>query len=154
MKISEHVSYKEATYSQTATRNDINNDPNTEQLLAIKILADKLFEPLREWVGGPVKINSCFRSEELNKRIGGAESSQHMCNNGSAMDLDDSYAYKTNAEMFFHIKDHLDFDQLIWEFGDNYNPDWIHVSYKKEGNRKNVLKASKINGKTKYLTWE
>ena len=105
MKISEHISYKEATYSQTAIRNDIPNDPNEEQLERIKLAAEKLFEPLREWVGGPIKINSCFRSELLNKRIGGSKSSQHMANNGAAFDLDDTYGHKTNSEMFHYIKD-------------------------------------------------
>ena len=154
MKISEHISYKEATYSQTAIRNDIPNDPNEEQLERIKLAAEKLFEPLREWVGGPIKINSCFRSELLNKRIGGSKSSQHMANNGAAFDLDDTYGHKTNSEMFHYIKDNLDFDQLIWEFGTDKNPNWVHVSYKKENNRKSILKACKINGKTKYLKWE
>ena len=154
MKVSNHVSYKEVTYSQTAIRNDIKNDPNRSQMDRIILLANNLFEPLREWVGGPIKINSCFRSEELNTRIGGAKSSQHMANNGAAMDLDDTYGHKTNAQMFHYIKDNLDFDQLIWEFGTDDNPNWIHVSYKEEGNRKNVLKACKINGRTKYLNWE
>jgi hypothetical protein len=120
----------------------------------IILLANNLFEPLREWVGGPIKINSCFRSEELNTRIGGSKSSQHMANNGAAMDLDDTYGHKTNAQMFHYIKDNLDFDQLIWEFGTDDNPSWVHVSYKEEGNRKNILKACKINGRTKYLNWE
>lgn len=153
MKISPHVSYKEATYSETATRNDIDNEPNAKQLLRIKVLCDNLFEPLRDWVNGPIKINSCFRSEELNTRIGGASSSQHMANNGAAMDIDDTYGYKTNAEMFFYIKENLEFDQAIWEFGDDDNPDWIHVSYNKGNNRGQILKACKVDGRTKYLTW-
>ena len=154
MKVSPHLSYKEVTYSETAIRNDIDNQPNALQLLAIKIMADCLFEPLRDWVGGPVKVNSCFRSEELNEKIGGAKNSQHMANNGAAIDIDDSYDHKTNAEMFYHIKDRLDFDQLIWEYGTDKNPDWVHMSYKKEGNRKQVLKAVKVNGKTEYLNWD
>lgn len=154
MKISPHVSYSEVIYSQTAMRNDIDNEPTAAQLIRIKLFADMLFEPLREWVGGAVKINSCFRSEELNKRIGGASSSQHMANNGAAMDLDDTYKHKTNAEMFYYIKDNLDFDQLIWEFGTDKNPNWVHVSYKKEGNRKQVLRAIKDDdGRTKYVNY-
>lgn len=154
MKISPHVSYSEVIYSQTAIRNDIYNEPTAAQLIRIKVFADRLFEPLREWVGGAVKINSCFRSEELNKRIGGAASSQHMANNGAAMDLDDTYKHKTNSEMFYYIKDHLDFDQLIWEFGDDKNPNWVHVSYKSEGNRKQVLRAIKDDsGRTKYVNY-
>jgi hypothetical protein len=153
MKISPHVSYKEATYSETATRNDIDNEPNAKQLLRIKVLCDNLFESLRDWVNGPIKINSCFRSEELNTRIGGASSSQHMANNGAAMDIDDTYGYRTNAEMFFYIKDNLEFDQMIWEFGDDDNPDWVHVSYNRGDNRGQILKACKVDGRTKYLTW-
>lgn len=153
MKISPHVSYKEATYSETATRNDIDNEPNAKQLLRIKVLCDNLFEPLRDWVNGPIKINSCFRSEELNTRIGGASSSQHMANNGAAMDIDDTYGYRTNAEMFFYINDNLEFDQMIWEFGDDDNPDWVHVSYNRGDNRGQILKACKVDGRTKYLTW-
>jgi len=154
MKISEHVSYKEVTYSQTAIRNDINNEPNDEQLYRIIRISENIFEPLREWVGGPVKINSCFRSAELNKRIGGAQSSQHCANKGAAFDLDDTYGHKTNAEMFYHIKDNLDFDQLIWEFGTDKNPNWVHVSYNEGNNRGQILKACKVNGRTKYLNWE
>lgn len=151
MMISSYVSYKEVVYSQTAIRNDIDNSPTIPQLRNIRDAAEDLFDLLRDWVGGPVKINSCFRSEELNKRIGGARSSQHLANNGAAFDIDDTYGHKTNAQMFYYIKENLDFDQLIWEFGDDDNPDWVHVSYKSEGNRKQVLKAVKENGKTKYM---
>ena len=150
--ISSYVSYNEVVYSQTAIRNDIENSPNITQLSNIRVAAEELFDVLRDWVGGPVKINSCFRSEELNNRIGGAKSSQHMANNGGAFDIDDTYKHKTNAQMFQHIKDNLDFDQLIWEFGDDNNPNWVHVSYKSEGNRKQVLRAIKDDdGRTKYI---
>jgi zinc D-Ala-D-Ala carboxypeptidase len=67
------------------------------------------------------------------------------------MDVDDIYGHKTNAEMFEYIKENLDFDQMIWEFGSDENPDWIHVSYRSvDENRKRCLKAYKENGKTKY----
>ena len=79
------------------------------------------------WVGGPIKINSFFRSIELNEAIGGSSTSQHC--EGRAMDIDDTYGCKTNSEMFNYIKDNLDFDQLIWEFGDDEEPNWIHVSW-------------------------
>jgi zinc D-Ala-D-Ala carboxypeptidase len=151
MMISSYVSYNEVVYSQTAIRNDIENSPNIPQLANIREAAEELFDVLRDWVGGPVKINSCFRSEELNKRIGGAKSSQHLANNGAAFDIDDTYGHKTNAQMFRYIKDNLEFDQLIWEFGDDKNPDWVHMSYKSEGNRKQILKALKVDGKTKYI---
>ena len=154
MKISDHVSYNEVTYSQTAIRNDINNEPNDAQLDRIIRISENIFEPLREWVGGPIKINSCFRSEELNKRIGGASSSQHCANKGAAFDLDDTYGHKTNAEMFYYIQDEVDFDQLIWEFGTDENPNWVHVSYNEGNNRGQILKACKVDGKTRYLNWE
>ena len=113
------------------------------------ILAHKVFEPLRKWVGGPIKINSFFRSPKLNKAIGGSSKSQHC--QGRAIDIDDVYGHKTNAEMFEYIKDNLDFDKMIWEFGDDNNPDWVHVSYcSTDENRRRCLKAYRENGETKY----
>ena len=108
-KISEHVSYKEATKSNTASRLGIDNTPNSYHLSNMGILADKLFEPLRRWVGGPIKINSFYRSPDLNTAIGGSSSSQHC--QGRAVDIDDTFGYKSNAEMFAYIKNNLDFDQ-------------------------------------------
>lgn len=149
MKISEHISYKEAIKSNTATRLNIKNEPNDYQVTNMVGIAHNVFEPLREYVGGPIKINSMFRCEELNRAIGGSSRSQHC--EGRAIDLDDTFRYKTNAEMFEFIRKNLSFDQLIWEFGDDNNPDWVHVSYvSKEENRKRVMRAEKINGKTKY----
>ena len=113
-------------------------------------VAENLFEPLREWVGGPIKVNSFFRGEPVNTAIGGSKTSQHM--KGQAIDIDDTFGYKTNAEMYHYIKDNLDFDQMIWEFGDDDNPDWVHVSYvSPEKNRNRCLKAYRENGKTKYM---
>ena len=147
--ISKHISYKEGVYSNTATRRGIDNTPGNEQLDNMELIANEIFEPLREWVGGPIKINSFFRCPELNTAIGGSKSSQHM--KGQAMDLDDTFGYKTNAEMYHYIKDNMDFDQLIWEFGDNENPNWIHVSYvTHRANRKKLTVAFKKNGRTAY----
>tara|TARA_Y100001938_G_C7979646_1_gene373725 strand:- start:16 stop:477 length:462 start_codon:yes stop_codon:yes gene_type:complete len=150
MKISRHITYAEAIHSNTAKRKGIDNTPNPQQLDTMKVTAEKIFEPLREWVGGPIKVSSFFRSPELNTAIGGVASSQHC--KGQALDLDDVYGYKTNAEMFMYIREHIDFDQLIWEFGTDVSPNWIHVSYvNKEENRKRCLKAYKDEqGKTKY----
>jgi len=148
-KISKHVSYKEATFSQTATRKDIDNIPSPEILERMKTVAENIFEPLRAHVGGPIKINSFYRSINLNVAIGGAKSSQHT--RGEAMDIDDTLGCMSNKDMFEFIKDELDFDQLIWEFGDDDNPAWVHVSYvSPENNRRRILKASKKNGKTMY----
>ena len=149
-KISKHVSYKEGVRSRTADRRGLDNTPNESQLKCMKEIAEGLFEPLREWVGGPIKINSFFRGEPVNTAIGGSKYSQHM--KGQAIDIDDTFGHKTNAEMYHYIKDNLDFDQLIWEFGDDKNPNWIHVSYvTNRENRKKLTIAKKVNGKTKYI---
>ena len=149
MRISKHISYKEATQSQTAARKGISNDPDAYQLQNMQLLAEKVFEPIREHFGVPIAINSFFRSQKLNKAIGGASGSQHT--QGRAIDIDDTLGGVSNKQMFEYIKNHLDFDQLIWEFGDNNNPAWVHVSYVSEiENRRRVLKASKKNGKTVY----
>ena len=148
--ISKNISIKEGVYSNTATRRGIDNVPNEEQLSNMKILAEKVFQPLREWVGKPIKINSFFRSPELNTAIGGSGKSQHC--KGQAIDIDDTFGYKTNAEMYHWIKDNLEFDQMIWEFGDDKNPNWVHISYvSKSENRNRCLKAYKDKGKTKYM---
>ena len=147
--ISEHISYKEGVYSNTATRRGIDNTPDDDQLSNMELVAEEVFEPLRNYVGGPIKINSFFRSPELNTAIGGSHKSQHC--KGQAIDIDDTFGRCTNAEMYHFIKDHLDFDQMIWEFGDDDNPDWVHVSYvSEEDNRNRCLKAYREKGKTKY----
>ena len=147
--ISKHISYKEGVYSTTATRRGIDNVPNDEQLDNMELIAEKVFEPLRKYVGGPVKINSFFRSVKLNKAIGGSSKSQHC--KGQAIDIDDTFGVVANSDMYNYIKNNLDFDQIIWEFGDDDNPNWVHVSYvSKEDNRNRCLLAYKENKKTKY----
>jgi hypothetical protein len=149
-RISKHISYKEATRSATALRLGIENIPNEYQLQNMEMVAKKVFEPLREAVDAPIKINSFFRCEELNKAIGGSSKSQHC--QGRAIDIDDVYGNVSNAFMYYYIKDNLDFDQLIWEFGTDDSPDWVHVSYVDEdSNRKRCLKAYREDGKTKYI---
>tara|TARA_R100001510_G_scaffold46878_1_gene43951 strand:- start:77 stop:532 length:456 start_codon:yes stop_codon:yes gene_type:complete len=148
--ISKHISNKEGVYSNTALRRGIENKPNKEQLANMKLIAEKIFEPLRSFVGGPIKINSFFRCPELNTAIGGSKTSQHC--KGQAMDIDDTFGKATNAEMYNWIKENLDFDQMIWEFGDNDNPNWVHISYvSPDKNRNRCLKAYKDKGKTKYI---
>jgi len=149
MKISNHITYAEAIHSNTAKRKQIDNTPNQTQVDAMKLLADKIFEPLRKWVGGPIKVNSFFRSVALNEKIGGVASSQHC--KGQAIDIDDVYGYKSNAEMYKWVKENLDFDQMIWEFGTDMQPNWIHMSYvSEEENRNKCLKAYKEDRRTKY----
>jgi len=148
--ISKHVSWHEGTYSRTGERRDLDNTPNEDQLKCMKEVAENLFEPLREWVGGGIKINSFFRGEPVNTAIGGSTRSQHM--KGQAIDIDDTFGHKTNAEMYHYIKDNLDFDQMIWEFGTDKNPNWLHISWvSHRPNRKKLTIAKKVNGRTKYI---
>jgi len=166
MNISKHVSLHEATFSQTAYTEGIENTPNPDQLANIQALCENIFEPLREWVGGPIQINSVFRGPELNAAIRGAsKTSQHCANNGAAMDIDDKYfrvgvTSKNNADMFYFIKNNLEFDQLIWEFEDPDStpekpcPKWVHVSFRRDGqNRGQILHATKKNGRVSYPLW-
>tara|TARA_B100001094_G_C17863791_1_gene638703 strand:- start:195 stop:665 length:471 start_codon:yes stop_codon:yes gene_type:complete len=149
-KISKHISWREGTYSRTGERRDLDNTPNEDQLKCMKEVAENLFEPLREWVGGGIKINSFFRGEPVNTAIGGSTRSQHM--KGQAIDIDDTFGHKTNAEMYHYIKDNLDFDQMIWEFGNDKNPNWLHISWvSHRPNRKKLTIAKKVNGRTKYI---
>ena len=135
MNISKHISIKEATKSNTANMQSI---------------AENIFEPLREYIGEPIYVSSFYRSPDLNKAIGGSKNSQHC--KGEAIDIDDVYSNKfKNVDYFNYIKDNLDYDQLIWEFGDEESPSWVHVSYKANGNRGRTLKAYKENGQTKYM---
>ena len=148
--ISKHISWHEGTYSRTGERKDIDNTPNEDQLKCMQEVANNLFEPLRKWVGGGIKINSFFRGEPVNTAIGGSTRSQHM--KGQAIDIDDTFGHKTNAEMYHYIKDNLDFDQLIWEFGNDENPNWVHISWvSHRPNRKKLTIAKKVNGRTKYV---
>ena len=150
MKISDHITYAEAIHSNTAKRRGIDNTPNPTQVETMKVTAEKIFEPLRKFVGGPIKVNSFFRSPELNTAIGGSKTSQHC--KGQAIDIDDVFGYRTNAEMYNWIKENLNFDQMIWEFGTDMNPNWVHISYvSDEDNRNRCLKAYKDEyNKTKY----
>ena len=147
--ISKHISSKEGVYSRTATRLNIDNAPTDEHERNMVLVAEEIFEPLRIYVGGPIKINSFYRSPELNRAIGGSSKSQHC--KGQAIDIDDTFGKMSNAEMYEFIKENLDFDQMIWEFGSDKNPDWVHVSYvSPEKNRNRCLKAYKEKGKTNY----
>ena len=151
-RISQHISYKEATYSATAKRENISNEPTEEHLRAMKQLAEKVFEPVRKHFARPILVNSFYRSPELNAASGGSSRSQHRF--GEAIDIDATNGF-TNADIFHFIKDNLDWDQMIWEFGDDTNPNWVHVSYKLTGtNRRKLTQAVKIDGKTRYIEWK
>jgi hypothetical protein len=146
MNISKHITFAEATKSNTATRLGIDNNPSPEIIETMKATAENVFEPIREQCG-PIRISSFYRSPELNRAIGGAKISQHC--KGEAIDI--QVINVTNAELF-RIACELDqFDQIIWEFGTKDEPDWVHVSFKKDGNRKQILRATKIGKRTTYV---
>ena len=144
MNLSKHVTLAEFENSPTATTHGINNKMNASQIASAKLLCENVFEPLRNHLNTPIKISSGYRSPQLNKIIKGSLSSQHC--KAEAMDI------KIDAKGFHFIKDKLEFDQLIWEFGNDENPQWVHVSYSSR-NRKQVLKATKKNGKTIYSNY-
>ena len=150
MKLSKNLSLKEVVKSNTAIKNGLDNHPKEEHLENLKAVAANIFQPIRDYFKKPIAVTSGYRGEELNKLIGGSMSSQHC--KGEALDIDaDVYKGLTNAEIFNYIALTLDFDQLIWEFGDEKQPNWIHVSYTtSRPNRKEMLAAYRENGKTRY----
>ena len=155
MKLSRNLTLKEATYSATAIKNGLNNQPNIGQLEVLKALAVNVFEPCRGFVGGALKVTSGYRGPQLNSLIGGSLTSDHCISDHTtaALDLDcDVYKHGTNAELFHFIKDSLEFKQLIWEFGDDEQPNWVHVSWSTNArfNKREVLIAKRINGRTNY----
>ena len=152
MQLSENLSLAEVIRSETAKRNGISNKPSPRHLENLKIITVNIFQPIRNFFQRAVHLSSGYRSEELNAFINGSKSSQHCT--GEALDIDMDGTEVTNKEVFDYIKDNLEFDQLIWEFGTNDNPDWVHVSYKASGKqRKQVLKAIKVKGKTVYVPY-
>ena len=154
MQISKHLSLAEVSRSETAKRKGINNTPSGEHLENFKKLAENIFEPIREHFGVPIHISSAYRSADLNRAVGGSSSSQHCSAEAIDIDMDGSPNGVTNKMVFDFIKDNLNFDQLLWEFGNDTTPDWVHVSYESTGKqRKQILKVIKANGKTSYVPY-
>ena len=151
MKLSENLELAEVLRSESAKRNGIANIPTKEHIENLKALAVNIFQPIRDHFKVPIRISSGYRSKELNKRIGGSQTSQHS--KGQAIDIDQDGTSITNKQVFDFILENLDFDQLIWEFGTNNNPDWVHVSCS-DKNRKQVLRAYKLHNKTVYVPYE
>ena len=132
MNISKHITLTEATQSDTATRNGINNTPDTATIERMKLVAEKCFEPLREWYGKPIRINSFYRSQSLNVKVGGSATSQHC--KGEAIDIS-AGSKEENKKLFDWLCANVEFDQCINE----YDFTWVHISYKSKGNRKQKL---------------
>jgi hypothetical protein len=153
MQLSKNLSLAEVIRSETAKRKGISNMPTEAHIANFKLLAEKVFQPIREHFGCPIHISSGYRSKALNESIKGSSTSQHC--SGEAIDIDMDGTAITNAAIFNYIKDNLEFDQLIWEFGTDTNPDWVHVSYESTGKqRKQILKAKKAGGKTTYVPYK
>ena len=152
MKISAHLNLAEVTRSDSAKRHNIDNTPTPEHLENFKLLAEKVFEPIRLHFKTPIFISSGYRSKALNDLIKGSASSQHCKGEAIDIDMDGSKGGVTNKMVFDFIVSRLDFDQCIHEFGTDENPDWVHVSYTKGKNRKQKLRAVRTNGKTSYIT--
>jgi zinc D-Ala-D-Ala carboxypeptidase len=150
MNLSKNFSLAEMTKSVTAKRLGIDNTPNEQQIEFLIELCENVLQPLRDKMG-PILITSGLRVPKLNKAVGGSTTSQHCALNGAAADIDMD---AKNAEIFNYIKDNLVFDQLIWEFGDDNCPDWVHVSYHYGHNRSQILKAVKRKGKTAYIPFK
>lgn len=140
--ISPHITYLEATRTSTG----LPNEPNADQVESMVLAANRVFEPVRRFINAPIIVSSFFRSPKVNAAVGGSATSQHV--KGEAIDIKRT---GQNSKIFEYIKNKLTFDQLIWEFGTDTEPAWVHVSYKRNGNRMQVLKALKVNGKTKYI---
>lgn len=155
MQLSEHLSLAEVTRSETAKRKGVSNMPTDEHIANFKLLAENIFEPIRNHFGKPIHLSSGYRSAALNKAIGGAANSQHCSGEAIDIDMDGHAGGVTNKMVFDFIKENLNFDQLIWEFGTDSAPDWVHVSYESTGKqRKQILKAVKKGGATSYVPYK
>lgn len=155
MQLSKNLALAEVIRSETAKRKEISNMPTPEHIENFKKLAENVFQPIREHFGVPIHISSGYRSKALNTAVGGSLSSQHCQGEAIDIDMDGSANGVTNTMVFNYIKDSLEFDQLIWEFGTNENPDWVHVSYESTGKqRKQILKATRVNGKPHYQQYK
>lgn len=153
MQLSKNLELSEVIRSESAKRFGIKNMPTQEHIENLKALAQNIFQPIRNHFGVPIRISSGYRSKTLNSKMKGAEGSQHTT--GEAIDIDMDATNITNKQIFDFIKDNLNFDQLIAEFPKNGVIDWVHVSYKANGNqRKEILVAKKVKGKTVYLPYK
>lgn len=149
MNLSSNFSLKELTVSETATRKGLDNTPNEEVISNLKTLAETILQPIREHYGKSVRVNSGYRSPEVNASVGGSKTSDHC--KGQAADIEiDGVA---NGDLAKYIVDNFKFTQVILEFYTQGVPDsgWVHVSYDADNLKCQVLTATKQNGKTVYL---
>ena len=149
MQLTKNFSLAEMTKSETALRHDMDNTPGEKEIGNLKLLCEKVLQPVRDHYGKGVKVNSGFRHPEVNAKVGGSKTSDHC--RGQAADIE--IPGVANADLAKWIVDNLDFRQVILEFYTPGIPDsgWVHVSYVAEDNKKEVLTATKKDGKTVYL---
>ena len=149
MNLTKNFTLAEMTKSETALRLGLDNEPDEQQLAALTTLCEKVLQPVRDYYGMGVKVNSALRTLPVNRAIGSGDSSHHV--RGMAADIE--IPGIPNAELAEWIAEHLEFTQLILEFYTPGVPDsgWVHVSYVPEDLKKQVLTATKQNGKTVYL---
>ena len=147
IKLSKNLTYAEAIASQTATRHKIKNIPTPNVLKRMVLVANNVFQPIRDHFNTPIRVSSFFRNTKVNQLVGGSLSSQHI--SGEAIDLQGTNGL-TNAEIFYFVKDNLDFDQLIWEHGTINEPAWVHVSYRSFDRGKNRKQVFAIGVRKKF----
>jgi len=149
MNLSANFSLKELTKSDTATRLGIDNTPDEETIDNLRMLCEKVLQPVRDHFGKSVTVNSGYRSSETNQATGGSKSSDHV--KGQAADIE--IAGVANADLAQWIMENLTYTQLILEFYTQGIPDsgWVHVSYDPNNLKKQELTAVKVAGKTQYL---
>ena len=149
MQLSEHFSLKELTISETATRKGLDNTPSEAIIANLKLLAESILQPVREHYGKSIKVNSGYRSPDVNASVGGSKTSDHC--KGQAADIEISGV--ANGDLAKYIADNFKFTQIILEFYTQGVPDsgWVHISYDPSNLKCETLTATKINGKTVYL---
>lgn len=161
-KISDHITYAEAIHSEIASRKGLDNTPSEKQLENMKMWAEKVFEPTRAYVSAkrgkdtPLTLTSFLRRVLVNAALGGSDTSSHCAGEKTGIeeaagDIQAHYPDFTNKDLFMLIKEKGAFDQLIWEFGDDNQPAWVHIGFRRHGNRMQILKAIVENGRTKYI---
>jgi len=155
-QITKYLTLAEATSSNTANKFGIKNIPTESQYARIKVMAEKVLDPIYDQFTKPqIGFSSLFRSKALNEKVGGSSTSDHTANKGAAVDLHSNNTdVLTNAQLFHWVKDNLEYDQMIWEFGNSKEPSWVHIGYRSTGNRNMILVAKKVNGKTTYVPYK
>jgi zinc D-Ala-D-Ala carboxypeptidase len=149
MNLTKNFTLEEMIKSETALRHGMDNTPGENEIGNLKLLCEKVLQPVRDHFGKGVKVNSGFRHPDVNAKVGGSRTSDHT--RGQACDIE--IPGVPNAELAEWIRDNLEYRQLILEFYTPGVPDsgWVHVSYVAEDNKKEVLTATRKDGKTVYL---